>query len=127
MGQEIQGSNILKVMDQSVSSSTKEEVQQEEKDARDMVKKIYNKRFNGSKRVQQDKLNELNLGTEDDSKIINVSIYVDGEFLQDLLQLLLEYKDVFSWDYSNVKGIDPMLHQHHINMRENAVSIVQQR
>ncbi|MCO5550454.1 hypothetical protein L7F22_003941 [Adiantum nelumboides] len=45
MGQEIQGSNILKLMDQSVSSSTKEEVQQEEKDARDMVEKIYNKRL----------------------------------------------------------------------------------
>ncbi|MCO5598079.1 hypothetical protein L7F22_052169 [Adiantum nelumboides] len=39
MGQEIQGSDILKMMDLSVSSSTKEEFQQEEKDARDMVEK----------------------------------------------------------------------------------------
>ncbi|MCO5578753.1 hypothetical protein L7F22_032598 [Adiantum nelumboides] len=82
--EEIQGSNILKLMDQSVASSSIEDVQQEEKDARDMVEKVYNKKLGGSKRVQQDELKELNLGTEDDPKMVNDDIYVDGEFLQDL-------------------------------------------
>ncbi|MCO5581390.1 hypothetical protein L7F22_035273 [Adiantum nelumboides] len=81
---EIQGSDILRLMDQCVTSSSKEEVQQEEKDARDTVEKIYNKRFGGSKRVQQDESKEVNLGIEDDLKMVNVSIYVDGELLQDL-------------------------------------------
>ncbi|MCO5596831.1 hypothetical protein L7F22_050901 [Adiantum nelumboides] len=43
-GQEIQRSDILQLMDHTISSSSEEQIQQEEKDARDMVEKIYNKR-----------------------------------------------------------------------------------
>lgn len=115
-------------MDQSIASSCKDEVQQEEKDARNMVEKIYNKRFGGSKRVQQDDLKELNLGTENDPKMVKVSIYVDGDsrIFTGIVTVVTGYKHVFSWDYSDVKGIDPMLHQHHISLREDAVPIVQQ-
>ncbi|MCO5574666.1 hypothetical protein L7F22_028456 [Adiantum nelumboides] len=64
-------------MDQTVSFSTKEKVQQEEKDAKDMVEKIYNKMFGGSKRVQQDGLKELNVETEEDPKMVKMKQEID--------------------------------------------------
>ncbi|MCO5573097.1 hypothetical protein L7F22_026862 [Adiantum nelumboides] len=42
-----------------------------------MVEKIYNKRFGGSKRVQQDELKKLNLGTEEDPKMVKVKQEID--------------------------------------------------
>lgn len=37
-----------------------------------------------------------------------------------LVKTLKEYRDVFSWSYRNLKGVDPDICQHTIPMREDA-------
>lgn len=59
--------------------------------------------------------------------MVKVSVHIDGQFKQDLKALLMEFKDVFAWEYSDMKGIYPLLHQHRINLKEDAVPMVQQR
>ena len=80
-----------------------------------------------SARIFEDELQDLNLGSEDDPKMVRVSIHVQGQFREDLKALLMEYKDVFAWDYADMKGIDPNLYQHRINSKQDAVPVIQQR
>ena len=70
-----------------------------------------------SARIFEDELQDLNLGSEDDPKMVRISIHVQGQFKEDLKTLLMEYKDVFAWDYADMKGIDPNLYQHKINLK----------
>ena len=78
-------------------------------------------------RAFEDDLLEWNLGIEDDPKMVKVSVHIDGKFKEDLKALLVEFKDVFSWEYFDMKGIDPLLHQHKINLKIDAVLLIQQR
>ena len=89
-----------------------------------MAKNIYDKKFGTLTKVKEEAVKEVNLGTEADPQMVRISTQVQGQFLQDLIQMLQEYKDVFAWDYSQVKGIDASLHQHRINLKEDAVPIV---
>ena len=41
--------------------------------------------------------------------------------------LLHEFIDVFAWDYSDLKGMDPQVYKHKINLKEDAVFVIQQR
>ena len=34
---------------------------------------------------------------------------------------------MFAWEYLEMKGIDPAFHQHHINLKQDAIPIIQQR
>jgi hypothetical protein len=38
------------------------------------------------------------------------------ENMNSLKELLIEYKDVFTWMYKDLKGIPPKLAQHHIEL-----------
>ena len=55
-------------------------------------------------------------------------LWIALELVEDEEKLLIEtlksYKDVFAWDYSQVKGIDASLHQNKINLKEDTVFIV---
>ena len=55
-------------------------------------------------RVKEDDLQELNLGTEQEPKTVKISVHVEGQFKQDLTNLLQEFKDIFAWKYTNMKG-----------------------
>ena len=52
-------------------------------------------------RVSEDELQDLNLGTEGDPKVVKISVHVDGKFKDDLKELLMEFRDVFAWEYSD--------------------------
>lgn len=70
------------------------------------------------------------MGFETDPKMVRISVHVEGSFKDELKKLLMEFKDVFAWDYSDsdMKGIDPVVHQQHrINLKEDAVHVIQQR
>ena len=38
---------------------------------------------------------------------------------QELIALLMEYRDVFAWSYKDLKGVDPSICQHTIPMRDD--------
>ena len=118
---------MIQLLDQQAESSARERIKQEEREALLMAENIYDKKFGTSTRAKEDAVKEVNLGTEADPQMVRISTQVEGQFLKDLIQLLKEYKDVFAWDYSQVKGIDASLHQHRINLKEDAIPIVQQR
>ena len=67
------------------------------------------------------------MGTDEDPKMVKISVHVDGQFKEDLRGLLMEFKDVFAWEYFEMKGIKSALHQHIINLKQDAVPVVQQR
>ena len=44
-----------------------------------------------------------------------------------MIALLGEYKDVFSWSYEDMKGLDPKFYQHQINLATDAKPVQQRR
>lgn len=72
-------------------------------------------------RVREDELQKLNLGTEKDSKMVRVSALLECRFYEELHQLLLEFRDVFAWHYTDMKGVDPSFRQHMINLKKDDV------
>lgn len=43
--------------------------------------------------------------------------------LQDLIELISEYMNVFVWNYNDILGLDPNITQHHLNIRYDAKPI----
>ena len=37
-----------------------------------------------------------------------------------VLGLLMDYQDVFSWSYTDMKGLDPQYYQHQIHLEHDA-------
>jgi hypothetical protein len=46
------------------------------------------------------------LGIEQDKKELKIDTFITVEEINDLISLLQEYKDVFSWTYTNMPGLD---------------------
>ena len=78
-------------------------------------------------RVAQDELQEMNLNTQEDPQTVRVSAGLDEDFKHRLRELLMEFKDIFAWKYTDMKGIDPSFCQHRINLKADAVPVIQQR
>ena len=59
--------------------------------------------------------------------MVKISVKVEGQFKQDLIGLLQEFKDIFAWHYTDMKGVDPRFCTHRINLKKDAVPIVSQQ
>ena len=46
--------------------------------------------------MQEDELQDLNLGSDEDPQMVKISVKVAGQFKQDLIGLLQEFKDIFA-------------------------------
>ena len=88
---------------------------------------LYDKLMEKVSRVREDDLQDLNLGSVENPKVVKISVNLDDEFKGSLKVLLQEFMDVFAWDYSNLKGMDPQVYKHKINLKEDAVPVIQQR
>ena len=96
-GQLVQGSKIIQMMDISVQQLQSKQSNKDDKGARQLLaEEIYDKRLGKSTRVKEDEVKEVNLGIEAHPQMVRVSVQVQGEFLNALMQLLQEYKDVFA-------------------------------
>ena len=60
----------------------------------------------------------FNLGTPKEVKEIKISIHVDLTIRDDIIQVLIEYKDVFAWSYDNMVGLsaDMVVRKHPIHI-----------
>lgn len=56
-------------------------------------------------------------------KTLNINGNLDNHQQQRLIQVLRKYKKDFSWEYSDMKGIDPHLCTHHIYIDKDARTI----
>jgi hypothetical protein len=54
----------------------------------------------------KEELEVINLGIEQDKKELKIDTFITVEEINDLISLLQEYKDVFSWTYTNMPGLD---------------------
>ncbi|KAM1520347.1 hypothetical protein ACFX1Z_023051 [Malus domestica] len=87
----------------------------------------HNLKTGGGERGQAvvDDLKELNLGTNEEPKLIFVSALLSADEIEKYYQLLLEYKDVFAWNYKEMLGLDPTIIVHHLTVKPGTRPIKQ--
>ena len=73
-----------------------------------------------NKVVEEEIVEELNLGTEAEAKIVKLSKKVPEEDKEKYLKLFQSYKDVFAWSYQDLKNFDISIIQHKIPLRGDA-------
>ena len=64
-----------------------------------------------------DELKEINLGTAEEPRPTFISAFLTSEEEEGYLQLLGEYKDVFSWTYKEMPGLNPSIALHHLAVK----------
>ncbi|MGZ7848033.1 hypothetical protein ACXVWQ_10740, partial [Haemophilus sp. SZY H57] len=75
--------------------------------------------------VSQDDLAQINLGSVECPKFISISSCLNNNLKVSLEQLLLEYKDIFAWDYTEMPGLDRKLVEHKLPIADGAVPVKQ--
>ncbi|XP_022899230.1 uncharacterized protein LOC111412525 [Olea europaea var. sylvestris] len=72
-----------------------------------------------------DDLKQLNLGTEEDPRPVFVSALLNQKEESEYISLLHEYKDVFSWSYKEMPGLNPKVAVHHLAIRHGVRPVKQ--
>jgi hypothetical protein len=60
------------------------------------------------------KLEEIDIGDDDKPRPTFISANLESSFREELIKLLKEYKDCFSWDYSEMPGLDRSIVEHRL-------------
>ncbi|MCO5580005.1 hypothetical protein L7F22_033871 [Adiantum nelumboides] len=110
---------------------TKLQIQDQEEEqaieAVNQAERAFEQQMEKLARVTEDRLQDLNLNTEAEPQLVRVSATLDNQFKAKLKELLLEFKDVFAWKYTDMKGVEASFCQHKINLKADVVPVVQQR
>jgi ribonuclease HI len=78
------------------------------------------------KMTTKEELEVINLSDDPDvRKPVSISMSLATGERKCLIDLLHEYKDVFSWDYDEMPGIDPRLVAHSLNVEPDTRPVVQ--
>ncbi|XP_027102394.1 uncharacterized protein [Coffea arabica] len=72
-----------------------------------------------------DALKEINLGTSNDPRPIYISFCMTPEEEKEYVDLLLEFKDVFAWNYSEMPGLDPRVAVHNLSIKRGTKPVKQ--
>jgi hypothetical protein len=64
--------------------------------------------------MSTDKLEEIDIGDGDKPRLTFINANLDSSFREGLIKLLKEYKDCFSWDYSEMPGLDRSIVEHRL-------------
>ena len=64
-----------------------------------------------------DELEEIDIGTGDRPRPTYVSAKLDPEYKRELIHLLKEFKDCFSWEYYEMPGLDRSIVEHRLPMK----------
>ncbi len=73
-----------------------------------------------------EQLNKLNLGTNEEPRMVLVNVILSKQFQVKVKQLLTKFKDVFAWSYKELKGIPRSICEYKIELTTNAHPIKQQ-
>ena len=66
-----------------------------------------------------DEVEEVQVGDEE-KRTVQVNKQLPNQFRKDLLELFKKFQDVFVWDHTELKGIDPRVCEHKIPLRMDA-------
>ena len=69
---------------------------------------------------RDDEVEECNIGTEADPKVIKISKNLTKESRERYIKLMKEFHDVFSWTYDDLKVYDPDVIRQTIPIQKNA-------
>jgi hypothetical protein len=67
--------------------------------------------------MSADKLEEIDIGDGDKPRPTFISAKLDSSFREELIKLLEEYKDCFTWDYSEIPGLDRSIVEHRLPIK----------
>ena len=74
--------------------------------------------------VSEEELEEVDLGSDSqEPRPISISANLTEKEKSELILLLKEFKEVFTWDYSEMPGLDPRLVAHTLNVDPEAKSV----
>ena len=60
------------------------------------------------------------MGDQKHPKLISISESLSPTEKKDLISLIKEYIDVFTWSYEDMFGLDPQVSMHRINIKQDA-------
>jgi len=75
----------------------------------------------------EDKVIQIDIGDQKHSKLISISESLSPTEKQDLIALIKEYIDVFTWSYEDMLGLDPQVVKHHLSIKSDAKPVKQQQ
>ncbi len=61
-------------------------------------------------------MTKVNLGTKENVQQVKVNPTLEPVVIDQLIELLKEFKNVFAWTYKDLKGIPLEIAQHHIEL-----------
>lgn len=67
----------------------------------------------------QGELQEINIRELGQSRPIKISKDLREEENQKLMKLLRDFKDIFTWEYAEMLGLDPEIVSHKLNVNPN--------
>ena len=57
--------------------------------------------------MKASQLEEVDLGTTDKQRLVNVAKELPDEEKKAMIALLMDFRDVFAWSYEDMRGLDP--------------------
>jgi hypothetical protein len=67
--------------------------------------------------MSADKLEEVDIGSGEKPRPTFISSNLQSDFRKELIKLLKEYKDCFTWDYSEMPGLDRCIVEHRLSIK----------
>jgi hypothetical protein len=67
--------------------------------------------------MSADKLEEIDIGDGDKQRTTFISANLESSFREGLIKLLKKYKDCFTWDYSEMPGLDRSIIEHRLPIK----------
>ena len=80
-----------------------------------------------SQQVKASTLESLNLGSDQNPRTLQIANNLSTGERATLKRLLTDYQDVFTWSYTDMKGLDPQYFQHQIHLLPHAWPVQQRR
>ena len=68
-------------------------------------------------------LETINLGNDENPRLIKIGSTLNEKERKDLQELLMEFQEVFAWSYEDMPESDPDIAQHHIDTHDHMVPI----
>jgi len=88
---------------------------------------LWDTRFEQREPPTEDKVAQINLRDEANPKPIFISKKLSPSEKEDLISLVREYIDVFTWNYEDMPGLDPRVAMHRLNINSNVKPVKQQQ
>ncbi|PKU60192.1 RNA-directed DNA polymerase [Dendrobium catenatum] len=79
----------------------------------------------GEQAATMDELKEVNLGTEEDPRPTFISSLLPEEQIEEIQELLCEFRDCFAWIYAEMPGLSPDVAVHRLTIKPDVTPVKQ--